>query len=346
MITSQRLLGSIYGQAIGDCMGEVAEGLTAKEIKSRFGYIEGFIKKPEFTDDTILTHLSVSAIINNDLVVDRLQIAATFVKHFDSIPRMGPTTKSTLLAYQTNPDFMPHTGSTNGAAMRAPAVAWLFGGGAEFIDGEIVDKTTESSLATHGADIAIDGACAIACAVSCACAGYPLSLVIRAGIDGARYRKLHPQPCKDQHNLNLSTDSGHGLADLLEAAVGLAKSASPDEAVRRFGCGIETKETIPLVFYLLGWCNHRENLHKHIDEKVSREETSRYALFKNAILMAVNMGGDTDTVAGIVGAILGGWAGIDNIPRGWVDVIDAEGFAQRFGIAVVLHVHNLEDAQK
>ncbi|MCK5661734.1 MAG: ADP-ribosylglycohydrolase family protein, partial [Methanosarcinales archaeon] len=177
-----------------------------------------------------------------------------------------------------------------------------------------------------------------------------LSLVIRAGIEGARYRRMHPQPRADQHNINLNTNSGHGhgLADLLEEAVELGESgsASLDEAVRRFGCGIETEETIPLVFYLLGWCSHRENMHENRNEEMSREETSRYALFKNAILMAVNMGGDTDTVAGIVGAILGGWAGIDNIPREWLDAIDAEGFIQRFGIAAILHVHNLEYTQK
>ncbi len=333
-------------------MGEVAEGLTAEEIQSRFGHIEGFTKKPEFTDDTILTHLSVAAIIDNDLMVDRLQIATTFVKHFSTIPRMGPTTRSTLLAYRTDPGFIPHTGSTNGAAMRAPAVAWLFGNCAGSVDGEIVDKTTESSLATHGADVAIDGACAIAWTVSCACAGHPLSSVIRAGIEGARYQRMHPQPRADQHNIDLSmglgNGYGHGLADLLEEAVELGESgsASLDEAVRRFGCGIETEETIPLVFYLLGWCSHRENLRENGCEKESREEMSRYALFKNAILMAVNMGGDTDTVAGLVGAVMGGWAGIDNIPREWVDAIDAEGFAQRFGIDTILHVHNFKDAQK
>ncbi|MCR4764351.1 MAG: ADP-ribosylglycohydrolase family protein, partial [Lachnospiraceae bacterium] len=42
---------------------------------------------------------------------------------------------------------------------------------------------------------------------------------------------------------------------------------------------------------------------------------------KDALLCAVNLGDDTDTVAAIAGGLAGLYYGYDAIPRGWLDVI-------------------------
>lgn len=44
--------------------------------------------------------------------------------------------------------------------------------------------------------------------------------------------------------------------------------------------------------------------------------------FKDAVVMAVNMGGDTDTIGAITGAIAGAMYGIDEIPKGWIKALD------------------------
>ena len=44
--------------------------------------------------------------------------------------------------------------------------------------------------------------------------------------------------------------------------------------------------------------------------------------FEQAILLAVNQGGNSDTVAAICGAILGTYLGLDEIPYAWVNKIE------------------------
>lgn len=46
--------------------------------------------------------------------------------------------------------------------------------------------------------------------------------------------------------------------------------------------------------------------------------------FRDALVMAVNMGGDTDTIGAITGAIAGALYGIDNIPKEWVESLDSD----------------------
>jgi ADP-ribosylglycohydrolase len=46
--------------------------------------------------------------------------------------------------------------------------------------------------------------------------------------------------------------------------------------------------------------------------------------FEEAVLSAVNEGGDTDTIAALVGAIAGIHYGMENIPEKWIDKLKAK----------------------
>ena len=43
--------------------------------------------------------------------------------------------------------------------------------------------------------------------------------------------------------------------------------------------------------------------------------------YKDAVLKAVNLGGDTDTIAALTGGLAGIYYGYDNIPKEWLDQI-------------------------
>jgi len=43
--------------------------------------------------------------------------------------------------------------------------------------------------------------------------------------------------------------------------------------------------------------------------------------FEEALVLLVNLGGDTDTVAAVAGALLGARFGVDGIPERWLDVL-------------------------
>lgn len=41
--------------------------------------------------------------------------------------------------------------------------------------------------------------------------------------------------------------------------------------------------------------------------------------YKESVLLAVNLGEDTDTIAAITGSMSGLYYGIENIPKDWID---------------------------
>ena len=46
--------------------------------------------------------------------------------------------------------------------------------------------------------------------------------------------------------------------------------------------------------------------------------------FKEAVVYAVSLGGDTDTIGAMTGAIAGAYHGVEAIPRGWLDALENE----------------------
>ncbi len=267
-----RILNSMYGQAVGDMLGEPLEGLTREQIKARWRTVTGFVRPPSITDDTVMTHLVVRSVCEARKV-DRRHIAGVFLMNRARIPRMGPTTAHALSCFADDPGFTPTSGTTDGAAMRAPAIAWLFP------EDQVIPATIESSLATHGADVAIAGACAIACAVSSAISGAGIERIIQAGIGGAEH---------------VSND----LAARIRESVGLTSEKTLEDAIDTIGCGIETMEAVPATFAVIA----------------SEQD------FRSGVLAAANLGGDADTIASMVGAILGGMMpGRGAIPGEWID---------------------------
>ena len=267
-----RILNSMYGQAVGDMLGEPLEGLTREQIKARWRTVTGFVRPPSITDDTVMTHLVVRSVCEARKV-DRRHIAGVFLMNRARIPRMGPTTAHALSCFADDPGFTPTSGTTDGAAMRAPAIAWLFP------EDQVIPATIESSLATHGADVAIAGACAIACAVSSAISGAGIEEIIQAGIEGAEH-------------------ASNNLAARIRESVGLTSEKALEDAIDTVGCGIETMEAVPATFAVIA----------------SEQD------FRSGVLAAVNLGGDADTIASMVGAILGGMVpGRNAIPGEWID---------------------------
>jgi poly(ADP-ribose) glycohydrolase ARH3 len=73
------------------------------------------------------------------------------------------------------------------------------------------------------------------------------------------------------------------------------------EVVRRFGNGIEAHRSVPSACYIA--LTHSPN-------------------FREAVQAAVSLGGDTDTIAGMVGAIVGAHVGERGVPKEWVEQLE------------------------
>jgi len=143
---------------------------------------------------------------------------------------------------------------------------------------ETVRDTIEASIITHGTDVAIAAACAVACAVSTALEAENKDEVLEAAIFGGN------------EGLKYGTKTKFPAIDeRIKKALKTPLELLPQE----IGVWMKAYESIPTaiaIFY------HSQNS-------------------EEAIVNAVNLGGDTDTIGAIVGAISGAY--YKEIPKEW-----------------------------
>lgn len=244
---------SLIALAIGDALGEPVEGWSRFKIEKKYGRITDFVREPTVTDDTMLTILTAESILEEHAVIGS-SIARKFISNESKLGRVGPATSRALQRLKIDPALRSTSGTTNGAAMRAAPIG-LFGG-------DVISNTVESSLVTHGTDIAISGACAIACAVD-ASLHESKDDVIAASRKGAEAGRRY----------GVST-SYPRIADRIDLALD-----------GQIGVSMLTHESVPTA--IATFYNSRNT--------------------EDAIVNAVNLGGDTDTIAAITGAISGAY---------------------------------------
>jgi len=285
-----RALAALRGLAIGDALGMPTQLLSRDEIAARFGRIEGFRSAPDdhpiaaglpagsITDDTEQALLLAGLLIETGGRVEPAEWAARLSRWEDGMRRrgsldlLGPSTRAAVAAVLagTPPELAGATGTTNGAAMRITPV-----GIAHPADDlvRLVDAVAQACRVSHDTGIAIAGAAAVAAAVS-------------AGLDGAGRAEATELAIAAAR---LGQKRGHWIAGASVAArIGWAVTLDADAILELIGTSLATQESVPAAFGLLaiadgdGWV---------------------------ATTTAAGLGGDTDTIAAMAGAMAGatGW---------------------------------------
>lgn len=331
MKTNDKLLGSIYGAALGDAMGALTETRSAEMIKEDFGgFVETLFLPPKdcfahgmplgtVTDDFSLAYFTGVELVKCRGEVDE-RVAKNAVlewaKHPEFFRFAGPTTQAAVLEMEGEESknakaylACDNSKATNGAGMKIFCVGLIHPGN---VDKAIEDAVT-ICLPTHSSNTAISGACAIAAAVSKAMEEKAdLKDVIEAGMYGAA------------KGFQLGTEKGKRLAvPSVEKRIWLAveiaeRKAGWEETMLELrdviGAGLMAAEAIPCVFGILA-ANPQDAF--------------------GAVKMGVNIGDDTDTVATMVGAIAGALYGMSNLPVDYLKLIsetnglDIEGLAKK-----------------
>lgn len=315
-----KILGSLLGAAAGDAMGAATETRTRKQIEEKFGgYVTDFLTPPEdtfargsragqITDDFSVAYMTLKEILKTgkadyETAVSGLLKWAAIPEYFDHFA--GPTTRARVLELQgknqENGGFVPvndNNKATNGAAMKAAPIALLAKGD---VDDAIKKAVTVCSV-THNNNIALSGAAAIAAATAAAMKeGADLYDVVQASIYGAAEGE------------RMGRESGAVLAGAsiesrIRWAVSIAMTCDNlDEAIDELsdyiGSGLMAVEAVPAA---IGLCVAAGG--KTVD----------------GICAAVNIGNDTDTVATMVGGILGALNGADTMPLSYLEIIERE----------------------
>lgn len=289
----ERAHGALLGLAIGDALGMPTQSMSPTEIAEDYGTIENFIdagprqriahgmRAGMITDDTEQALLLAQLLIDGDGHLDQHGFAQALIDweramtEKGSLDLLGPSTKAAL---QRLIDGVPASetgryGTTNGAAMRIAPV----GIATPIVDlDRFVDAVVAASAITHNTSIGISGAAAIGAAVS-------------AGIDtGSTERAMDAALAAAR----IGERRGHWMA-------GGSIATRAEWAIKELQC-TSVSDRPRLLRDLVG-------------TSVASQESVVAALTLVAVsddpwqtlTMAAALGGDTDTIAAMAGAVLG-----------------------------------------
>ncbi|HEY1320656.1 MAG TPA: ADP-ribosylglycohydrolase family protein [Streptosporangiaceae bacterium] len=321
MLTRAR--GALYGLAIGDALGMPTQMLSRAEIVRRWGpLLRGFEPAPPghpivggmpagaVTDDTEQAVLLARLLVKGRGTIDPHELAAALTEwertmaERGSLDLLGPSTKRAVAAIVAGvpPEEAGATGTTNGAAMRIAPVGIavpiaLHDPTREAGLPTLVDRTVMASSVTHNTGIALAGAAAVAAAVSAGVSGATLAEATALAIQAAR----------------LAAGRGHWVAGAdvaarIEWATGLVAGHDQEVAANLIytlvGTSLATQESVPAAFAVLA---------------AVPDDPWR------ACRMAASLGGDSDTIAAMTGAIAGACHGAGSFPPEAIAAIDAHG---------------------
>ncbi|KTR07103.1 ADP-ribosylglycohydrolase family protein [Curtobacterium luteum] len=290
---SARAHAALIGLALGDALGMPTQSMSLAQIRADHGTITGLVDAGPHqriaagmpagtvTDDTEQAVLVAELLLEGDGRIDPTRFAEALIaweramEAKGSLDLLGPSTKT---AVQRILDGVPaseagSTGTTNGAAMRIAPVGIAVPSGDPV---RLVDAVQDASRVTHDTGLGIAGASAIAAGVSAGVDGATRSEALDAAIAAAA----------------IGAERGHWIAGAdIAARTTWARGHLPTvpgeeriEAVSRLiGTSVASQESVVAALALLA-----------LD--LAPWET---------LCTAASIGGDTDTIAAMAGAVLG-----------------------------------------
>jgi ADP-ribosylglycohydrolase len=314
-----RARGALYGLAIGDALGMPTQLLSREQIIDRWGpLLAGFEPAPpghpvaaglpagSVTDDTeqavLLGRLLLSGRVNPREFADGLVAWERDMIARGSLDLLGPSTRRAIDAVLagTPPEEAGRTGDTNGAAMRIAPVGLTAAAGDLTA---LVDAVQQASLVTHNTSVALAGAAAVAAAVSAgrtSTAAAPTARVAAATDAAVSAAALGAE----RGNWVAGADVAARIRWATDLVAGLPAEQAAEVIYSLVGTSLATQESVPAAFAVLS---------------AVPEDPWR------ACLLAASLGGDTDTIAAMAGAVAGACHGLAAFPPAAVAVIDAQG---------------------
>jgi ADP-ribosylglycohydrolase len=286
----RRAYESLVGLSVGDALGARFEGMAFDPLRLETTLIPDGIAP--WTDDTQMALSIVECLIDAG-AIDQDRLAATFGRRFEPWRGYGAGMHVVLPEIRAGKNWRElkdkvfRGGSFgNGSAMRVAPL------GAYFHDApvdKVVLEAKRSAEVTHAHPEALAGAAATATAAWLAARsrGRPVPPLVE--LCSAARAPLDP---------SLEVTRGLEFAAQLNPSLGLA------EAVARLGNGsrVSCMDTVPLALWIA---------FQYLDD------------FRGAVSHAVAAGGDSDTLAAIVGGIVASRVGIESIPAEWRQAVEA-----------------------
>jgi poly(ADP-ribose) glycohydrolase ARH3 len=290
-ILLDKFKGAILGGFLGDSFGAGFEGMTPDMARTHLHRISEKVPRT-YTDDTDMTLALAESIVESGRV-DPGDIAQKFSEHCDLTRGYGIGTIKAILAlrsgaawHQVSRVVFEKGSFGNGAAMRVSPVGLFY-----HHDLEALRKSaTDQANITHTHPLGQWGAVMQASAVRLAMLEDSQKPFKREQMIVELREVLWPGPVEYQKALNE-----------MENMLVQEKRFDTREVAKRLGNGIEAHRSVPGASYVA--FTHSLN-------------------FREAIQAAITLGGDTDTIAGMVGAIVGAHVGERGLPKEWLEQLE------------------------
>lgn len=302
----QRALGAFYGLALGDALGMPTQSLSQEQIHQRFGVIRTLedagpeqpiaanMPAGSITDDTEQAILVGRLLVQGQGRIDPAALARSLIQWEAAMQAkgsqdlLGPSTKRAIemILAGESVEEAGRYGTTNGAAMRITPV----GIATDVASAQgFVQAVVEACQVTHNTSLGIASAAAVAAVVSAGINGTSLIDALPLGAQIARQAQAH----------------GHWMAGATIAArlewagtLGVAgdKPAFARMLYELIGTSVASQESVVVSFAL------------------ARQVALGHLEAFEALCMAAGLGGDTDTIAAMLGAMLGACLGLQAWP--------------------------------
>ncbi|MFP3868151.1 MAG: ADP-ribosylglycohydrolase family protein [Desulfobacteraceae bacterium] len=310
-------IGSIMGTALGDALGQGVEGWPASQIQATYGWldrmVDGWQAAGAYTDDTemMLGILETLVMVGG---FDPEVCAQRFVANYNPGRGYGGRIGGIMQALrQGQPWQEVGTDSFgNGSAMRiGPLGAFYFDDLAR-----LKEMALLSCLITHKHPEAQAGAVAQATGVALAlkAGGRPVEADRFTDIIQAQIADLCPQFAQCLESLRRQPGEDR---------------ESQRQALRQaYRCDVRSIEAVPPALGTFLWTRHP----------------------RQAMELAVNLGGDTDTLGAMAGALAGAYYGYSRLPTEWLAALESGPRGRDFllaqadlGVQQLIHRLGLKD---
>ena len=314
-----RAYGALAGLALGDALGMPTQAMSPAQIRAVYGRITGLVdgdaSQPyapgmpagSVTDDTEQALLVASLLVrgrgssSGRVALDAGEFAHALLAWEDSMIErgshdlLGPSTKAALERVRAGEDPLSvgGAGTTNGAAMRVTPIGIAM----STADPEaFADAVWSSCQVTHATRQGFQSAALVAAAVSM---GIDTPRSAASDMTALLWKAVSYVDSLPERGAWTPDPDVVAATRRAMQLVANPASSSLECLVEQVGTSVASAQAIPMAFALL-----------------AREPSPQ------ALLDAANLGGDTDTIGAIAGAILGAALGVQVLPAASLSMIE------------------------
>jgi poly(ADP-ribose) glycohydrolase ARH3 len=296
-----KFLGALVGTAMGDAVGAGFEGKPATEIEA----IEAAADSRElliYTDDTHMMIGVVESLVQQE-GFDGEHMARVFIRNYELEPwrgyGSGPPSVFRMIKdgehWDKAAEKLYHGGSYGNGSAMRIAPIAVF-----YHDdlSMLREVAYRSSRITHSHFLGQEGAALQAFAVALA-----VGSECGESFDQCKFLSRLTELCRQET-----------FKKKLESASLLLEEADRNKIIAGLGNSVEAFNSVPTAIY--SFMTHHDS-------------------FEAAVLFAASLGGDTDTLAAMTGAISGAYLGIESIPDKWRTKLENQQYIEE--LAAVLY---------